>query len=78
VFEYTKARKRGGQAGNTNAVKHGIYSQTFTDLEAADLQSVVSMDLDGWLWQGAEAPGTLGVGFFHRTMDKISRCAVKN
>lgn len=40
-------RKRGGQPGNDNAVKHGFYGRFFTDLEAADLGAVVSMDLEG-------------------------------
>ena len=27
------ARKRGGQSGNTNALKHGFYSRSFTEYE---------------------------------------------
>ena len=37
--------KRGGQPGNTNAVKHGFYSRTFTSPEAADLEAVLSLNL---------------------------------
>ena len=31
-------RKRGGQPGNTNALKHGFYARKFHELEAEDLQ----------------------------------------
>jgi hypothetical protein len=34
-------RKRGGQPGNTNALKHGYYSPRFHKLEAADLAALV-------------------------------------
>lgn len=40
-------RKRGGQPRNQNAVKHGFYSQMFTDLEVKDLESVMALDLTG-------------------------------
>ena len=32
--------KRGGQPGNTNAVRHGFYSRKFQDLEVEDLGQV--------------------------------------
>jgi hypothetical protein len=32
--------KRGGQPGNTNAVRHGFYSRKFRDLEVEDLGQV--------------------------------------
>ena len=38
-------RKRGGQPGNSNALKHGFYSSIFTDLEARDLEVVNTLDL---------------------------------
>ena len=38
-------RKRGAQAGNTNAVKHGAYSRWFRQLEVADLDSASGADL---------------------------------
>jgi len=34
------ARKRGGQPGNRNALKHGFYSPRFADLELSDLDAV--------------------------------------
>jgi hypothetical protein len=33
-----RGRKRGGQPGNTNALKHGFYSQHFKAAEAMDLE----------------------------------------
>ena len=38
-------RKRGGQPGNTNALKHGFYSRRFTTLEHNDLESTLDDDL---------------------------------
>lgn len=35
------SRRRGGQPGNVNAVKHGFYSRRFRDLEAADLEGAL-------------------------------------
>lgn len=35
-----KKKKRGGQPGNTNALRHGFYSRKFQDLEAADLDKI--------------------------------------
>ena len=35
-------RKRGAQAGNTNALKHGFYSRRFTKLELRHLDVVLS------------------------------------
>jgi hypothetical protein len=46
-IEVTEARKRGGQPNNTNALKHGFYTQAFTQAEASDLEAVTSMDLSG-------------------------------
>jgi hypothetical protein len=37
VPETTLRRKRGGQPGNTNALKHGFYSRQFRALELQDL-----------------------------------------
>ncbi len=33
-------RKRGGQPGNSNALKHGYYSKSFKKAEAADLEEM--------------------------------------
>lgn len=33
--------KRGGQPGNTNALKHGFYSGKFTPLELTDLETAL-------------------------------------
>jgi len=35
-----KKRKKGGQPGNTNALRHGFYSRKFQELEAADLDQI--------------------------------------
>lgn len=35
-----KKRKKGGQPGNTNALRHGFYSRKFQELEAADLDKI--------------------------------------
>jgi len=35
-----KKRKRGGQPGNLNALKHGFYSRQFRDQEIQDLEDV--------------------------------------
>ncbi len=42
----TTHRKRGGQPGNTNALKHGFYASSFTSTEAADLDAVLAQNLD--------------------------------
>ncbi len=41
----TEKRRRGGQIGNTNAVKHGAYSRWFRQLELSDLDQPGSADL---------------------------------
>jgi hypothetical protein len=42
-IENTKPkRKRGGQPGNTNALKHGFYSHRFRNIELSDLDSALS------------------------------------
>lgn len=38
-------RRRGGQPGNTNAVKHGFYARSFDEIEAADLEAVLATGL---------------------------------
>ncbi len=38
-------RKRGGQPGNSNALKHGFYSRRFCDLERRDLDASLDDDL---------------------------------
>ena len=35
------AKTRGGQPGNSNAVKHGFYSRKFMDLESEDLETAL-------------------------------------
>ena len=40
-------RKRGGQPGNTNALKHGFYSRRFNKIETQDLESSNLDDLSG-------------------------------
>ena len=40
-------RKRGGQPGNTNALKHGYYSPRFHKLEAADLADLADLAEEG-------------------------------
>jgi len=42
----TNRRKRGGQRGNKNALKHGLYSRHFSDIENADLSKIKSDDLE--------------------------------
>lgn len=37
-------RKRGGQPGNTNALRHGFYSRRFTKIELADLDNLPDGD----------------------------------
>lgn len=41
----TPKRKRGGQPGNLNALKHGFYSRQFRHLELEDLRSLLSPGL---------------------------------
>jgi len=36
-----EAKRRGGQPGNVNAVKHGFYSRRFHEVEAADLEAAL-------------------------------------
>jgi len=38
-------RRRGGQPGNRNALKHGFYAKTLTEAERLDLQ--VAADIEG-------------------------------
>jgi hypothetical protein len=40
-------KKRGAQAGNTNAVKHGFYSRCFRCEELADINQLSGEDLQG-------------------------------
>lgn len=42
----TSDRKRGGQPGNTNALKHGFYSKFFSDFELQDLDGALASGLD--------------------------------
>jgi threonine dehydrogenase-like Zn-dependent dehydrogenase len=39
-------RKRGGQPGNLNALKHGFYSRQFRDQENLDLEAILAEGLD--------------------------------
>lgn len=39
-------RKRGGQPGNLNALKHGFYSRQFQDQELLDLEAIMAEGLD--------------------------------
>ena len=39
-------RKRGGQPGNINALRHGFYSSLFIPLEAKDLEDILSTGLE--------------------------------
>lgn len=41
----SKRKRRGAQPGNLNALKHGFYSATFKDLEAADLDAAFEQGL---------------------------------
>lgn len=41
----SKYRNRGGQPGNTNALKHGFYSRRFRDIEFSDLDVITVADL---------------------------------
>jgi hypothetical protein len=38
-------RRRGAQPGNKNALKHGFYARSFSNLEDRDLQTVAASDL---------------------------------
>jgi hypothetical protein len=38
-------RKRGGQLGNINALRHGFYSSPFKPLQAIDLEDILSTGL---------------------------------
>ncbi len=38
-------RKRGGQPGNINALRHGFYSSLFKPLEVKDLENILSTGL---------------------------------
>jgi len=40
------ARKRGGQPGNLNALKHGFYSKQFRTAEKTDLEEVAKPGLE--------------------------------
>lgn len=39
-------RKRGGQPGNINALRHGFYSRLFKPLETKDLEDILSIGLE--------------------------------
>lgn len=39
-------KKKGGQPGNKNALKHGIYSELLTPKEIARLNKITEIDLD--------------------------------
>jgi len=39
-------RKRGGQPGNRNALKHGFYSGRYREIEDSELQTVLSQGLE--------------------------------
>ena len=39
-------RKKGGQPGNLNALKHGFYSNRFDDAENIDLEAYLTTGLD--------------------------------
>ncbi len=39
-------RRRGGQPGNLNALKHGFYSRHFNTLELKDLEAMLDSGLD--------------------------------
>ncbi len=39
------SKRRGGQPGNVNAVKHGFYSRRFRELEAEDLDAALQNGL---------------------------------
>lgn len=41
----TARRKRGGQPGNTNALRHGFYSRRFRNQEIADLEAMAAQGL---------------------------------
>jgi hypothetical protein len=43
--EVRPLRKRGGQPGNTNALKHGFYSRRFRRIEVQDLVTALSPGL---------------------------------
>ena len=42
-----KKRKRGGQPGNLNALKHGFYSRLFREPEIADLDTLAMLESVG-------------------------------
>jgi hypothetical protein len=44
-MEEKTGRRRGGQPGNTNALKHGFYSKYFRTEEARDVEALVSEGL---------------------------------
>jgi hypothetical protein len=39
-------RKRGGQPGNVNALKHGFYSHTFRNEEREDLEALMAQGVE--------------------------------
>jgi hypothetical protein len=41
----SRHHSRGGQPGNTNALKHGFYSRRFRDIEFSDLDVITVADL---------------------------------
>jgi hypothetical protein len=40
------SRRKGAQPGNTNALKHGLYTSRFRRIQARDLAAVVAADLE--------------------------------
>jgi len=42
----TVKRKRGGQPGNTNALKHGIYSRFYRAIDLVDLEPLLAIGLE--------------------------------
>ena len=40
VIKKLASRNRGGQPGNTNALKHGFYTKNFSPAECRDLQAI--------------------------------------
>lgn len=46
IMTKNNKRKRGGQPGNINALRHGFYSSLFKPLEAKDLENILSTGLE--------------------------------
>jgi hypothetical protein len=43
-MEKKENRKKGGQPGNRNAIKHGFYSKTLTDAEQNDFEKAAGIE----------------------------------